>query len=165
MSPLYSKICFTKNLLHASPHIVHKAYLTTCYLQFVWDLQNRNNYYNSLKNTTPFKGSLLSPYIREREKDRDGESWLTDKKQVPIIMVIIIFWFYCFCFVLLQTTTPLSMNPLDNAGNLDFFGQRPWRQGFQGMYCNKCITPKVLNDKIIKFLFVPKKVNSCLPHM
>ncbi|KAK2574270.1 Trafficking protein particle complex subunit 11 [Acropora cervicornis] len=32
----------------------------------------------------------------------------------------------------LQTTTPLSMNPLDNAGNLDFFGQRPWRQGFQG---------------------------------
>ena len=29
------------------------------------------------------------------------------------------------------------MNPLDNAGNLDFFGQRPWRQGFQGMYCNR----------------------------
>lgn len=24
------------------------------------------------------------------------------------------------------------MNPLENAGNLDFFGQRPWRQGFQG---------------------------------
>lgn len=29
------------------------------------------------------------------------------------------------------------MNPLENAGNLDFFGQRPWRQGFQGLFsCN-----------------------------
>ncbi|XP_044173925.1 trafficking protein particle complex subunit 11-like [Acropora millepora] len=36
------------------------------------------------------------------------------------------------CQGLCHTTTPLSMNPLDNAGNLDFFGQRPWRQGFQG---------------------------------
>ena len=38
------------------------------------------------------------------------------------------------CFVQFQTTTPLSMNPLENAGNLDFFGQRPWRQGFQGSF-------------------------------
>ena len=160
MSPLYSKICFLINLLHASPHIVHKAYFTTFYLQFVWNLQNQN--YNSLKNTAPFKGSLLSPYIRERY--RDGESWLADKEQVPIIMIIMIFWFYCLCFVLLQTTTPLSMNPLDNAGNLDFFGQRPWRQGFQGMYYNKFFTPEVLNSKIIEFLFVPKKVKlaACL---
>ncbi|KAJ7378712.1 Trafficking protein particle complex subunit 11 [Desmophyllum pertusum] len=36
------------------------------------------------------------------------------------------------CQGLCHTTTPLSMNPLENAGNLDFFGQRPWRQGFQG---------------------------------
>jgi len=49
------------------------------------------------------------------------------------------------------------MNPLDNAGNLDFFGQRPWRQGFQGMYCNKCITPEVVNSKIIKLLFIPSE--------
>ena len=40
-------------------------------------------------------------------------------------------------FIQFQTATPLSMNPLENAGNLDFFGQRPWRQGFQGLFsCN-----------------------------
>ncbi|CAH3108387.1 unnamed protein product, partial [Pocillopora meandrina] len=36
------------------------------------------------------------------------------------------------CQGLCHTTTPLTMNPLENAGNLDFYGQRPWRQGFQG---------------------------------
>ncbi|XP_022802428.1 trafficking protein particle complex subunit 11-like [Stylophora pistillata] len=35
------------------------------------------------------------------------------------------------CQGLCHSTTPLNMNPLENAGNLDFYGHRPWRQGFQ----------------------------------
>lgn len=51
---------------------------------------------------------------------------------VQVLIIAALFFVYN-----LQTTTPLSMNPLENAGNLDFFGQRPWRQGFQGnrKYC------------------------------
>ncbi|EDO31414.1 predicted protein [Nematostella vectensis] len=33
----------------------------------------------------------------------------------------------------LGAVTPQTMDPLENAGKLDFFGQRPWRQGFQGI--------------------------------
>lgn len=33
---------------------------------------------------------------------------------------------------ILQPNTPMSLDPLEQAGKLEFYGQRPWRQGFQG---------------------------------
>lgn len=41
------------------------------------------------------------------------------------------------------------MNPLENAGSLDFFGQRPWRQGFQGESTKLQENKSNMSDRVV----------------
>ena len=83
----------------------------------------------------------------------------TIKAEIKIIMLNGT-WHVELNFIQFQTTTPLSMNPLENAGNLDFFGQRPWRQGFQGLFSFNCDAVKFYSLSFLQLIIQTRFVSS-----